>query len=285
MRGSKETHPLCVLIATSLCRTHSLFTVALKSVLNQVRQPDAIVIVDDNTDSGISLAIRERAAQLCTKGCEVVYLKNERTHGMSGTGAWNTGIVYISKRFGNEAYVAIIDDDDEWSPVLLSCVEEKIKASNYKASAVFPFLKRTDCDSVSTFNLNDLNQDSFLVGNPGVQGSNMCFKVGHLVSIGGFDEALSSCTDRDLMIRFLGEYGTDGVCVINERLVEHNAGNGTVTYDKDKKRKGLMSFYAKYIHLFTPSTLRASLLRAERLFHFDQSEEIVKLWEHSNAIK
>lgn len=285
MCKNMKTHPICVLIATSMCRTHSLFSTALNSVLNQERLPNVIIVVDDNSDSCISLFIKNQLASLCTKQCEIVYLRNERTRGMSGTGAWNTGIEYISRRFGDEAYVAILDDDDEWDAALLSCIEEKIVASNYSASAIFPFLKRTDCDSVSTFNLNDLNIYAFLVGNPGVQGSNMCFKVGHLVSIGGFDETLASCTDRDLMIRFLDRFGTSEVFVINKRLVEHHAGNGTVTYDKDKKRQGLTSFYAKHIQWFSPRTLRASLLRAERLFHFRDATEIVKLWKNSNAIE
>lgn len=75
--------------------------------------------------------------------------------------------------------MAILDDDDEWDSHLLSCIEEKIVSSDYSASAIFPFLRRSDCDAVSTFGLSDLSIDSFLVGNPGVQGSNMCFKVGH----------------------------------------------------------------------------------------------------------
>lgn len=284
MNENSNTHPVCVLIATSMCRTNSLFSVALNSVFNQVRLPDSIIVVDDNTDSSTSIAIRKRIEQLGIPKCEIVYLKNERTKGMSGTGAWNTGIDYISRRYGNESYVAILDDDDEWGSHLLSCVEEKIVSSDYSASAIFPFLKRSDCDAVSMFGVSDLNIDSFLVGNPGVQGSNMCFKVGHLVDINGFDETLSSCTDRDLMIRFLDRYGTKDVFIVERRLVEHHAGIGTVTYDEGKKRQGLISFYAKHIHRFTPWTLRASLVRSERLFHFKESKEVVRQWKRSNAV-
>ena len=96
-----------------MCRTNSLFRVALNSVLNQVRLPDLIIVVDDNIDSSMSMAVREGIERLYIPECEIVYLKNERTKGMSGTGAWNTGIDYISRRFGGESYVAILDDDDE----------------------------------------------------------------------------------------------------------------------------------------------------------------------------
>ena len=48
-----------------------------------------------------------------------------------------------------------------------------------------------------------LSPHDFLVGNPGVQGSNLFVTLEALMAAGGFDEALPSCTDRDLMIRLL----------------------------------------------------------------------------------
>lgn len=46
-----------------------------------------------------------------------------------------------------------------------------------------------------------LDMHDFLVGNPRIQGSNLFVRLDQLCAAGCFDEALSSCTDRDLCLR------------------------------------------------------------------------------------
>lgn len=53
----------------------------------------------------------------------------------------------------------------------------------------------------SLFSDAQLHAGPFLVGNPHVQGSNLFLRLGSLLEAGSFDEALQSCTDRDLCIR------------------------------------------------------------------------------------
>ncbi|MBO4698049.1 glycosyltransferase family 2 protein [bacterium] len=260
-----------VIIATSMGRTENLFSCSLNSVLLQTRLPDTIAVVDDNNFEEISIEIKARIEQ---SGNPLInYIKNKRTKNMSGTGAWNTGIMFLSEKLGNDSYITILDDDDSWDPEYLAVLEQTI-SQNKNAVAVFPFLKRSDCDEVSTFIKEDLTVKNFLIGDPGIQGSNMCFKTDCLLETGGFDENLASCTDRDLMIRFLQKYGNENVIIIEQKLVNHFAGKNTVTANYEKKKAGLDSFYSKHIGLFDFPTLEKSLRRAVSFFKYPDSEQI-----------
>lgn len=271
----KNKIKLGVIIATSMARTEKLFSLSLDSVLKQTQSPDYIVIVDDNTDEKISAEIKERIASLNNPLVE--YTKNTRTRGMSGTGAWNTGIDFISKHLGEDSWIAILDDDDSWNTDYIENIRQKINEKP-NADAVFAFLKRSDCEEVSSFAINDLTIEKFLIGNPGIQGSNMCFKTEKIKEIAGFDENLASCTDRDLMIKFLQKNGNDKISLIEKRLVNHFAGKNTVTSNFGKKEKGLDYFYRKHIGLYDFPTLVKSLERAQELFGYQNSEKVKKLY-------
>ena len=267
-----------VIIATSMARTEQLFNVSLKSVLLQTVLPDAIIVVDDNNDEYISHAVEDEIKAI---NRDIVgYIRNTHTKNMSGTGAWNTGIELIAERLGKECYVAILDDDDSWDIEYIETLYKAI-AENQESLAFFPFIKRTDCQQVMRFSSKDLTVNNFLVGDPGVQGSNMCFKVNALTEIDGFDETLASCTDRDLMIRFLQEFGNDRIFVIEKKFVNHFASNNTVTASFEKKRNGLNAFYRKYIALFDDETLGMSLARSERLFQFPDAKTINDIYIES----
>ena len=264
-----------VIIATSMARTESLFCRALPSVLHQTRLPDTIVVVDDNNLEEISIEIKTTIEKY--GNTLINYVKNKRTKNMSGTGAWNTGIMFLSEKLGNDSYITILDDDDSWDPEYLAILDQTI-SENKNAVAVFPFLKRSDCDEVSTFIKEDLTVKNFLIGDPGIQGSNMCFKTESLLGTGGFDENLASCTDRDLMVRFLQKYGNENITIIEKKLVNHFVGRNTVTADYEKKKAGLDTFYSKHIELFDPGTLEKSLQRAVSFFKYPDSERIKSMF-------
>ena len=63
-----------------------------------------------------------------------------------------------------------------------------------------------------------------LVRNTHIQGSNLFVRLRCLLEAGGFDEALTSTTDRDICIR-LADLGTVRYGALNERLVHHFADN------------------------------------------------------------
>lgn len=270
-----------VIIATSFNRTELLFNRSLKSVLNQTLQPDFIVIVDDNINEGEFNTISESIKEF---DFEYIYcIRNHRTRHCSGTGAWNSGLEFLQTKFSttNACYIAILDDDDEWERMYLEKCYNQIKIRGiYNTTAIFAGLirihkdKNVECD----LRLENLTVENFLVGNPGIQGSNMFFLFQTILDIGGFDETLKSCTDRDLVIRFLLQKElSDNIAVIKETLVIHHAENcNTVTNDYTNKWTGLDTFYYKYMNLFTEKVLKLSLKRAESLFKYPNTDVIMK---------
>lgn len=261
---------LAVLIATSQGRVGLLFSRSLKSVLNQTVSPSLIVVVDDNDDSTISDAIKSRIEGL---GIDTLqFLKNSHTHGMSGTGSWNTGIEYINSNLGADSYTAVLDDDDEWAPNHLEVCLREIEQHN--PVGVFPWLRRTDMDRPLSFKQEQLTITNFLIGDPGIQGSNLVIRTGALMSVGCFDETLPSCTDRDLMISLLKKYSKVDFSVLDEVTVTHYASKDSVTGNRQSKHGGLAIFYRKHLAEFKDkATLEKSLTRASTFFGYDGTAE------------
>lgn len=267
---------IAVLIATSHDRQDLLFNRALKSVFAQTQKPDMIVVCDDNENSAVSEMICDKLYKVGRD--DVFYIKNTRTHGMSGTGAWNTGIEYIKNNLGEDAYVAILDDDDEWIEDHIANCSQVIE--NAHPQGVFPYIYRTDWEKplvrrtgINTplvFTQKDLTIKNFLIGDPGIQGSNMVIRVGAFESVGCFDEHLSSCTDRDMMISLLKCFPRTAFIVLPIITVIHYVGHDSVTSNKISKHRGLDYFYEKHLFEFPNSdVLERSLHRAERLFGYN----------------
>lgn len=272
-----KTTKIGVLIATSLSRTALLFDRSLPSVLKQNRLPDYILIIDDNIDQNASEEIQQKLNKY--RFSNLFYIKNFKTKGMSGSGAWNSGLEWYQKYLSDEDFIAILDDDDSWNSSYLSECEKVINECDGQVDEIAAFLKRDDCQDPSYFDYQDLTFETFLVRNPGIQGSNMFFKYKALKSIKGFDEKLASCTDRDLLIRFLNYRPKPIIKIIPYVLINHYTENISVTYDLNKKERGLDSFYLKYIRLYTKDALESSLSRSRQLFSYANDSEVLKLWD------
>lgn len=273
-----------VIIATSMNRTEKLFCISLASVLAQTRKPDFILVVDDNEESIVKTEIKNKIQKKnsASNCANIFYIENTHTKGMSGTGAWNSAFEWYKNYLAEDDYVAVLDDDDAWEKTYLEKCEEKILSAKKLPDEVVAFIKRSDCERPNFFSVEDLSVNNFLIGNPGVQGSNMFFKFSSVLEISGFDENLSSCTDRDFMVRFLSQKPKPHIEIVKEVLVNHFAGEGTVTYDLNKKEKGLDGFYKKFINLYTEDLLLKSLGRAQKLFAYKNAENIYKLWRLVN---
>jgi UDP-N-acetylglucosamine 4-epimerase len=155
---------------------------------------------------------------------------------------------------------------------------------NEDTKAIFANLLRLHKDFEIKGNVNkeNLTIDNFLIGNPGVQGSNMFFNAKALSQISGFDETLNSCTDRDLMIRFLQQNSVNEIAFVNETLVSHYAqSENTITNNSLTKWTGLDSFYNKYLNLYTHETLEKSLKRAKEIFAYPNGTTIRNLFNNS----
>ena len=272
-----------VIIASSLNRNDLLFSRSLNSVLSQSKTPDHILIVDDNQDETTSKDIEQRISKL--RNNKIHYIKNSQTPNMSGSGAWNCGIKWYENFLEDDDYMAILDDDDSWHEEYIGSCYDAITSSSKIPDAVFGFIKRGDCDKCSSFEVEDINISNFLKGNPGIQGSNMFFRFGVLKAIDGFDETLASCTDRDLMIRFLQKHSNKNIKIIPKVLVNHFASKDSVTLNFTSKTKGLNSFHIKYIRLYSKELLEEALQRAKNLFNYQESANIKKIFNlvHKNT--
>jgi len=125
-----------VIIATAWHRNHFLKYRSLFSVYHQKNIDPTlvkIIIVDDNDRmnqeySPAYFSIKQIVIQLREKlnltetAFQTDVIKNTRTQHHSGTGAWNTGLYFVTALFPHweSSYVAILDDDDEYCPDYLS---------------------------------------------------------------------------------------------------------------------------------------------------------------------
>ena len=143
MKKLQKTDPIIIVIATSLARTNLLLKRSLKSVYEQKNiNPHQVYIVDDNpvkkgerfsTEYGeIKKVIKRLRCEILKPKLEIVkqqrqneeivfdnffhttLIKNTRTKGFSGTGAWNTGAFKALHYSDRNYFLAFLDDDDEW---------------------------------------------------------------------------------------------------------------------------------------------------------------------------
>ena len=197
---SIETHRVAVLIATA-GRADLLASRALPSIESQTRTPWRVVVVNDSSTEADSLRTERVVRAWRSAGIVVDFLRNRRTKGASG--AWNSGLDHLLRICDDprRVYVAILDDDDRWEPGHLDhCLA---LAERHRLDLVAtPFLRiEEDTETELVIPPRSLRAGSFLVGNPGIQGSNLFCRLSTLLEAGLFDESLPSCTDRDLCIR------------------------------------------------------------------------------------
>lgn len=258
---------IAVVIATCN-RPRMLAERSLPSVAAQTRSPDVLVIVDDSTPSARH-PNAELVGELSLRDCEVVYLENERTAGASG--AWNTALDFLVGEVDDPSgvFVAILDDDDSWSPEYLERCASSVRDDGLDMVAAG--LRRIESAGEQPL-ISDgpaqLRIDDFLTGNPGIQGSNLFVRLSALLAAGEFDEGLQSTTDRDLCIR-IAELGTVRYGRISEALVDHYAESNRKrlsTRGSRAKLEGLTAFWRKYIGRMTHDQRQAFENRAEELF-------------------
>lgn len=303
----KKYDPVIVIIATSKKRTDLLIERSLRSVYYQEEvNPKDILIVDDNEKDNpkdkysseyhmIKKKVKEYRRAILSERFNLSedevpeglfhtsVIPNKRTHGNSGTGAWNTA-AFRALRYPKNSYLAFLDDDDEWHPTYLrKCLEVTniLRTSRSKKfiTAVIAGITRREKDKEFELNISkkDFCSESFYIGNPGLQGSNLFIELRTFWEIGGFDESMPSATDRDLALRLI-EYDISrdsaNIKFIPECLVIHHAESyNRVTSIFENKRKGLDLFYRKYLPFMDEDVKKKSLERAKRLFNYQLPEQ------------
>lgn len=256
---------IAVVIATRN-RPHLLSARALSSVTAQTRPPNHLIIVDDSS-LDVRATNREIVQSLQVPGCSIVYLENVRTEGASGS--WNTALAVLTDVMDGDMFVAILDDDDAWLPTYLENCETN--ALHRGLDMVAADLRRIESiDQTPTIEKapETLCTDACLVGNPGIQGSNIFVRFRVLLAAGGFDEALRSTTDRDLCIR-IADLGWVRYGRLPEALVDHFACANRArlsTRGSMAKLDGLSSFWRKYAGRMRADQREAFAARSAALF-------------------
>lgn len=270
MEYGLNTAQIAVIIATQN-RPELLKQRALHSVLEQSKSPNYLIVVDDSTEQ-TQQHNKLIVESLFSNGCHIQYLINERTHGASG--AWNTAIDYLSRqqiKRNNLLFIAFLDDDDEWHlNYLESCLAEASANNCNMVAAGFYRYESGDQPPIECLPPKSLNEDQFLRGNPGIQGSNLFLSLDTLLMAGGFDEYLPSCTDRDLCIRLCELCGLR-YCSVNKPMLNHYADSDRQRLSSPNspaKKKGLAAFWLKYHGRMNDVQREEFLDRAKRLFNW-----------------
>jgi UDP-glucuronate decarboxylase len=254
--------PLVVLVAAT-DRPHLHLTRTIPSLRSQTRGWDAIVVVDDSKDS--TSAIRENFGSAGLANLSII--QNARAKGAAG--AWNTGLDYIRANFG-EAWVGILDDDDEWeADHLQSCM---IQTSERVDAVIAGIVTYVDEVRASVAMHEKFLPGEFLRHNPGWQGSNTFVRLSMLEKAGRFDEALACTHDRDLAIRLLN---MDDFIHVRTGLdtVKYHISAAEPAYTRRLnpiKLQGLRTFWAKHRERMNPSDEAAFFSHAADMFGFSR---------------
>ena len=266
MRSIAE-NSVAALVATAH-RTELLKNRALPSTEHQSRPPSRVIVVDDSGDD----AAAERTEGLIRgwqpAGITVDFLRNRRTKGAAG--AWNSGLDHLLRTCDNPGrlYVAILDDDDLWEPDhLQKCLEAAESRDLDMVAAGFRRVEEGAEPRLVT-PPRSLDVASFLVGNPGIQGSNLVCRLSVLLEAGLFDESLPSCTDRDLCIRIAELPGVRYGAVF-EPTVRHFACGSRPrlsTPGASARTEGLDRFFLKYRDRMSDAQRAGFRTRAGRYF-------------------
>lgn len=268
MKGIKTSEefdtPLVVLIAAT-DRSHLHLSRTIPSLLSQTKPWDALVVVDDSNNSSQII----RANFTCPNLPQLNIIVNTQSKGAAG--AWNSGLAFIKKNFGN-AWVAMLDDDDEWLPNHLESCYKKI--SNETDAVIAGIATYVDNMPASVPSHDPFSLSDFLCSNPGWQGSNTFVRLASLEKAGCFDETLACTHDRDLAIRLLS---LDEFVHIRTGLVtvKYHIGSDEPAYTRPLnpiKLMGLRTFWLKHRSRMSVQQEAAFFAHAAKMFGFSSQK-------------
>lgn len=265
---------IVVIIATK--NRPEYFKRAFDSVMKQSRRADKVIVVSDSAPENI---LKEKDL---IKETEAIFLTDTHTHNYAGS--LNTAIYYlIGEKISDidklkEIYIAFLDDDDFWAEDYLNEAESAVRDEDFLISGL---IYRNEEGEKKLSVPESVTVESFLKGNPHIQGSNTFVKLTTLLRAGLFDENMSSTTDRDIFTRIMllnARYA-----VMKKYFVTADAFNSRerITNGKYKKADGLKKFYDKYSGIMTAEVKEAFFARAENLFGVER-KDILTFVEKNN---
>lgn len=246
------------------CNRIALLPRVLKSIQEQSRKPDFVVIVSNSTKENFS------AEENICNGFQFPLIQNNRTGNYAG--ALNTAVEEIIKHqdISEELYFASLDDDDVWLSEYLTEIENA-NTSNFDLIAA-NYLRSSENENLLMQLPEQLSVKDFLQGNPGIGGSNTFVRLTTLLKAGCFDETLPSAVDRDFFVRVLQQNPT--YKLVPKHLVTAFTENNRerITTNIEKKKQGFQIFYYKYQHLMNEADKQMFFDRAKNFFSISREE-------------
>lgn len=258
--------PRCAAIIATFQREHLLFERCLPSILAQSEKPDLVVLVNDDDQAHDLIARARTWAQ--QQRLKLVSLPNQRSRGAAG--AWNTALYVLldNVETPRDWRVAFLDDDDAWDQHHI-----ELTARCFQQGAMWSatgFRRITQQGTRTILPPTRVRPSDFLVGNPGIQGSNLSAKLDCLLHAGGFDEALAACTDRDLCYR-LTCFSPRSYKAIGDVTVSHYACDDRPRlsgFGDSRRVEGLAAFERKYAPFMSHQEQEAFHKRAASYFGY-----------------
>ena len=254
--------PPIIVMVTTFNRPDLLNSRALASISRQNSTFDKILLVD-NSDSEKT----RRKNQFIFRSFfpSGHYFVNERSPGAAGT--WNHGLNWIHS-IDPDAWVAIIDDDDEWTPNHLKVCRKHMSGNDAVISGIRTLF---DGEPINEWLPNSFSIKDFFAKNPGWQGSNTFIRVSKLLEAGGFDEKLLCTHDRDMAIRCLNLENFNYALTSEVTLLYHlETQRDSFTMTKGRgKHTGLLQFYQKYQEMMESVDVKLFKERSRDMFKLD----------------
>jgi glycosyltransferase involved in cell wall biosynthesis len=259
---------LCVTAIVPTCNRPGLLERALRSIAAQELAPTEIIIIDDA--GGSNEDVTRRAAERWGSGRAVVFA-NSRAKGASG--ARNTGAALATGDL-----LAFLDDDDEWLPSYLAEAVHAFTSTEVDVMCTDLLCQFDDgVDRPSKTAPDRLLPEIFLIRNPGLGGSNIILKHALYCELGGFDESLATCNDRDFGIR-LSLCGGIKYERLPKRLVRfyQHMGPKLCTVKGDAMRAGIRRFYEIHSHRMTRTQQEEFRSNARFFWGINERGEIIE---------
>ncbi len=229
---------------------------AIATVRAQTITDWELIVVDDNDPLHPERLHTEQALARHVGDPRIRFLRHDDNRG--GSAARNTGI-----RAARGAWIAFLDDDDEWHASKLERQLELAADSTADVALVYCRIHErhvgTGRESVYRSEPDKCNvRDLFRRNHIGGTSCVMC-RADALHAVGLFDEALASRQDIDLYVRLAGRYS---FAFVDAALVTMNLhGDGRISTNLRSKVKGHTQFFEKHRERIEadPVALRARL--------------------------
>lgn len=240
----------------------------LKSVLNQTFDDFEVLVIDDDPSEN------ELQKVLDSLNDERLHLyKNNRTKGANG--ARNTGILHAKG-----AYLAFMDDDDEWLPEYLNSQYNSLEKADESYGLVHAnYLVEEDQnwkEKHQNFEgdiLSELITDQFRIGS----GSNIFVKKSVIEITGLWDEEMKRQQDLEFLVRVLANFKACSNPYIGLKVYGHNDPSPEKTF-------ATREFYVEKIKTYLNSLTRED----QNLFYSNhyrrQTNYLMKMKSYQKAI-